>query len=157
MKLGKEYLVEVRVVPVTGEELEEDQEIIATLTVGMEDDRPVIVIPLRVSTVMGGSLTGEGFSITPISQEEQIRTPDQPSVSWKWEVRPEKTGEHRLTLHLSVVVNAEGLGDKVHTTSEVRTVDVSGNLLYALGPVYELELGVGGDRRDATIPGLGIW
>ena len=133
MRLGKEFLVEVRVVPVTSEELEEDEEIIATLTVDMEDDRPVVVIPLKVSTVMSARLTGEDFYIRDLSQEEQIRTPDQPYVKWQWEVRPEKAGEQRLTLHLSVVVNAEGMGDKTHTTSETRTVVVSGNFFYALG------------------------
>jgi len=132
MRLGEEYLVEVRVVPVTGEELEEAEEIIATLTVGMEDDRPVVVIPLKLSTVMSARLTGGSFSIKPLNQEEQIRTSDQPYLSWQWEVRPEKAGEQRLTLHLSVVVNAEGMGDKTYTTSEIREVAVSGNLLYII-------------------------
>ncbi len=88
--MGKEYPVEVRVVPVTGEEIEEDEEVIATLTVGMEDDLTVMVIPLKVSTVMGASLTGEAFTDHAIRQEEQIRTSVRPYVSWVWEVRPEK-------------------------------------------------------------------
>jgi hypothetical protein len=32
-----------------------------------------------------------------------------------------------------VVVNAEGMGDKTHTVSDVRVVDVSPNLLYLIG------------------------
>ena len=132
MRLGDVYPVEVRVVPVSSEEIEGDEEVIATLTAGMEDDRPVVVIPLKVSTVMSARLTGEMFTITALSKDEQIRTPDKPFVSWIWEVRPEKTGEQRLTLHLSVIVNAEGMGDKTHTTSEVRDVAVGTNPIYSV-------------------------
>jgi hypothetical protein len=133
MKQGKVYEVEVRISPVSAEEIEQDEEIIATLTVGMPDEQPVVVIPLKVSTVMEARLTGEAFTITPLTKEEQIRTSDKPYASWKWEVRPEKPGLQRLTLHLSVVVNAEGMGDKTHTVSDVRVVDVSSNLLYLVG------------------------
>ncbi len=64
MKLGKEFLVEVRVVPVTGRNLKNSGDH-RHVDGGMEDDPPVMLIPLKVSTVMGGSLTGEGFSTTP--------------------------------------------------------------------------------------------
>ncbi|MBN2043745.1 MAG: hypothetical protein JW757_01895 [Anaerolineales bacterium] len=130
MRLGKVYPVEVRVAPVSSKEIEDDEDVIATLTVGMEDNRPVVVIPLKVSTVMSARLTGESFTIKALSAEEQIRTPDQPYTSWVWEVRPEQTGEQRLTLHLSVIVNAEGMGDKTYTTNEVREVEVEMNPLY---------------------------
>jgi hypothetical protein len=132
MRQGALIPVEVRVVPVTGEQIEADEEIKATLTAGMDPEVPVVVIPVRVSTVMRARLSGTAFFINPLTEEEQIRTSDQPYLRWLWEVRPEQAGEQNLTLHLSVVVNAEGLGDKAFTTTEVRPVLVSPDYLYAL-------------------------
>jgi hypothetical protein len=49
-----------------------------------------------------------------------------------WEVNPQKSGSHQLTLHLSVVVNAEGMGEKTYTTTEVREIEVQTNPIYSL-------------------------
>ena len=132
MRVGEVKLVEVRVVPVTEEEMEEDKEVQATLVAGMGEVDEVVVIPLRVSTVMSARLTGAAFNIKPLKEEEQIRTSDDPYISWVWEVTPQEAGEKNLTLFLSVVVNAEGMGDKTYTTSEIRTVQVQSNLLYSI-------------------------
>jgi hypothetical protein len=132
MRVGEVKLVEVRVVPVTEEEIEEDQEVQATLVAGMGEVDEVLVIPLRVSTVMSARLTGAAFNIKPLKEEEQIRSSDDPYISWVWEVTPQEAGEKNLTLFLSVVVNAEGMGDKTYTTSEIRTVQVQSNLLYSI-------------------------
>ena len=132
MRMGEIYPVEVRVVPVTEEEIAADETVKATLTAGMDDTDVVIVIPLKVSTVMRAKLSGAAFTIFPLTEEEQIRTSGQTHLRWLWDVRPEEQGEQHLTLHLSVVVNAEGMGDKVHTTSEIRQVTVSENWLYLI-------------------------
>jgi hypothetical protein len=132
MRLGQVAVVEVRVVPMTEDEIEQDEEIRATLTSDLEGIDEVVVIPLRVSTVMSAKLTGAAFEIHALKEEHQIRTSDQLYLSWLWEVTPQQAGEQRLTLFLSVVVNAEGMGDKTHTTSEVRTVQVSNNPIYSV-------------------------
>jgi hypothetical protein len=61
MRVGDVKVVEVRVVPMTGEEIEQDEQIRATLTSGMEEVDEVVVIPLRVSTVMSARLSGIAF------------------------------------------------------------------------------------------------
>jgi len=135
MRVGETKLVEVRVVPMTGEEIEEDDQIRATLTANLDQGDgadEVLVIPLRVSTVMSARLTGNAFKIEALTAEEQIRTSDDLYLSWIWEVTPQRAGEQRLTLYLSVVVNAEGLGDKTHTTDEVRSVQVEANPFYSI-------------------------
>jgi len=132
MRVGETKLVEVRVVPVTEQEIEEDKEVQATLVAGMGEVDEVLVIPLRVSTVMSARLTGAAFKIIPLKEEEQIRSSDDPYISWVWEVTPQEAGEKNLTLFLSVVVNAEGMGDKTYTTNELRTVQVQSNLLYSI-------------------------
>lgn len=134
MRVGETKVVEVRVVPMTEEEIEEDDQIRATLTANLdevEDVDEIVLIPLRVSTVMSARLTGNAFEIVPLTEEEQIRTSDDLYLSWIWEVTPQKAGEQRLTLYLSVVVNAEGMGDKTHTTDEVRSVQVRSNPIYS--------------------------
>jgi len=125
------YEVEVRIAPVSAEEIEADEGVQATLTADLEDGSPVIIIPVRVSTVMHARLSGAGFTIEPLTEEEQIRDSSRPFLRWMWQVRPEQRGDQRLTLHLSVVVNAEGMGDKTHTISEVREVLVKANPVYA--------------------------
>ena len=132
MRQGEVYTVEVRVSPVSGDDIESDEELKATLTADLETGDAVIIVPVRVSTVMRAELTGADFSITPLTEEEQIRDTSRPYLQWQWEVRPEKKGLQRLTLHLSVVVNAEGLGDKTHSISEVREVSVTGNPMYSV-------------------------
>ena len=135
MRVGETKLVEVRVVPMTEEEIEDDDQIRATLTANLdegEDVDEIVVIPLRVSTVMSARLTGNAFEIVPLTAEEQIRTSDDLYLNWIWEVTPQKAGEQRLTLYLSVVVNADGMGDKTHTTNEVRSVQVKSNPLYSV-------------------------
>lgn len=131
MRLGETKTVEVRVVPVTEEEIEQDEQLQATLTADFDGEQEVLIIPLRVSTVMRAKLSGEAFTIVPLMAEEQIQSPDDDTLRWIWEVTPEKSGEQRLTLTLSVVVNAEGMGDKNHVTTEVREVQVGGNPIYA--------------------------
>ena len=131
MRQGETKMVEVRVVPVTEEEIEQDEQLQATLTADFEGEHEVLIIPLRVSTVMQAELSGEAFTIVPLMAKEQIQSPDGEALRWIWEVTPEKAGEQRLTLTLSVVVNAEGMGDKNHVTTEVRQVQISGNPIYA--------------------------
>lgn len=132
MRLGEAKTVEVRVVPVTEQQIEEDENVKATLTVDFDTGQEVVIIPLRVSTVMRASLGGEAFTIVPLTAEEQIKSPDDEYLRWLWEVTPERSGQQRLTLTLSVVVNAEGMGDKTHVTTEIREVEVGGNLLYSI-------------------------
>ena len=132
MRLGDTQTVEVRVVPVTEEQIEEDTEIQATLTADFESGQEVIIIPLRVSTIMRARLSGAAFTIKPLMEDEQIKSPDAPYLRWIWEVTPEESGPQRLTLTLSVVVNAEGLGDKTHVTTEVRDVTVQVNPIYSV-------------------------
>ena len=131
MRQGDTKTVEVRVVPVTEEEIEQDEELQATLTADFDEDQEVIIIPLRVSTIMRARLSGDAFNIVPLMAEEQIQSPDDGTLRWMWEVTPEKTGQQYLTLTLSVVVNAEGMGDKTHVTTEVRPVQVKSNPIYA--------------------------
>ena len=132
MKVGDVELVEVRVVPMTEEEIEQDEQIKATLTSNLDEVDEIVVVPLRVSTVMSARLTGTEFDILPLTAEEKVRTSDDLYLSWVWEVTPQKAGEQTLTLYLSVVVNADGMGDKTHTTDEIRVVQVEANPFYSV-------------------------
>ena len=131
MRMGDTQTIEVRIVPVSEEELSADEELQATLMEDFEGGEEIIVIPMRVSTVMRAKLTGSGFEIIPLTEEEQIQMIDNPYLRWLWDVTPQEKGTQKLTLTLSVVVNAEGLGDKTHTTTEIREVEISGNTGYA--------------------------
>lgn len=136
MRLGEPHTIEVRIVPVTEEEIEESEALKDALTENLEGEQEVFVIPLRVSTVMKARLTGEAFDILPHMAEEQIRMPDEPYLRWLWEVTPQRTGEQRLTLTLTVVVNAEGVGEKPHVTTEMRKVMVTGNPVYSISNFF---------------------
>jgi len=147
MRLGEMHTIEVRLVPVTEQEIEESEAVKAALTENLEGAQEVIVVPLRVSTVMSAKLTGAAFDILPHMSEEQIRMPDEPYMRWLWEVTPQKTGEQRLTLTLTVVVNAEGVGEKPHVTTEIRKVQVTGNPVYSISNFF-------GSNWEFVITGL---
>lgn len=146
MRLGEAHAVEVRIVPVTEQEIEESEALKAALTENLEGEQEVIVIPLRVSTVMTAQLSGAAFEIIPDIPIEQIRDPDEPYMRWLWEVTPQKTGEQRLTLTLSVMVRAEG-EEKPHFKKEVRKVLVTGNPMYSVSNFF-------GSNWEFVITGL---
>lgn len=73
---------------------------------------------IRASDSMEAHLTGAGFAIEAVTPE--IRLVDRDEITeWKWEVEPTKTGQRRLHLTLSALIDVHG-NEKPYT---VRTFE----------------------------------
>ena len=92
----------------TIEELQEELE-----AIGEEEGEQI-----RVSDTMEAQLTGVGFAIEAVTPATQLVATDG-VTEWKWEVEPTKTGERRLHLALSALID---LGGKERTYT-VRTFE----------------------------------
>ena len=62
---------------------------------------------IRVSDTMEAHLTGAGFAIEEVTPTTQLVATDG-VTEWKWEVEPTKTGERRLHLALSALIDLGG-------------------------------------------------
>jgi hypothetical protein len=83
----------------------------ATLTSDLEGPGTPVVESLAVGTVMKARLSGDGFEITPLHEEEQIVAGDT-YTEWAWNVKPLRSGEHDLHLTITVKVIVDGFGEK---------------------------------------------
>lgn len=73
---------------------------------------------IRASDTMEAQLTGPGFDIAPVTPAVQLVSKEA-VTEWQWEVEPTKTGERRLHLTLSALID---LGGKERTYT-VRTFE----------------------------------
>jgi len=73
---------------------------------------------IRASDTMEAQLTGPGFDIAPVTPEIQLVSKEA-VTEWQWEVEPTKTGERRLHLALSALIDLGGK-DRTYT---VRTFE----------------------------------
>jgi hypothetical protein len=86
---------------------------------------------------MKAKLVGDGFEVTPLSEEEQFVT-DDTYTEWAWDVKPLQSGERKLNLTVTVKVIAEGLGERARDIPVItRTVVVE------VDPVYTVTSFVG--------------
>jgi hypothetical protein len=83
----------------------------ATLTSDLTGTGTPIVESLNVGTVMKARLSGDGFEIMPLHEEEQIVAGDT-YTEWAWNVKALKAGEHNLYLTITVKVIVDGFGEK---------------------------------------------
>jgi hypothetical protein len=82
-----------------------------TLTSDLAGSGTPIVESLNVGTVMKARLSGDGFEIMPLHEEEQIVAGDT-YTEWAWNVKALKPGEHELNLTITVKVIVDGFGEK---------------------------------------------
>ena len=73
---------------------------------------------IRASDSMEADLTGAGFDIVPVTPTVQLVSHEE-MTEWKWEVTPTETGERRLHLALSALIDL-GNSEKPYT---VRTFE----------------------------------
>ena len=73
---------------------------------------------IRASDTMEAQLTGPGFDIAPVTPAVQLVSKEA-VTEWQWEVEPTKTGERRLHLTLSALIDLGGK-DRTYT---VRTFE----------------------------------
>jgi hypothetical protein len=79
---------------------------------------------IRASDAMEAQLTGAGFDIAPVTPAVQLVSKEA-VTEWKWEVEPTKTGERRLHLTLSALIDLDGR-DRTYTVRTFeRTLDVN--------------------------------
>jgi hypothetical protein len=79
---------------------------------------------IRASDAMEAQLTGAGFDIAPVTPAIQLVS-NEAVTEWKWEVQPTKTGERRLHLALSALIDLDGK-DRTYTVRTFeRTLDVN--------------------------------
>ena len=83
----------------------------ATLTSDLAGSGTPIVESLSVGTVMKARLSGDGFEILPLHEEEQIVAGDT-YPEWAWNVKPLKSGDQELYLTITVKVIVDGFGEK---------------------------------------------
>jgi hypothetical protein len=69
------------------------------------------VEPIKVGTFMKARLSGDGFDIRPLSNEEQLVAGDT-FTEWSWDVTPRVGGEHKLSLLVTVRLNVPGMGEE---------------------------------------------
>ncbi|MEZ5953391.1 MAG: caspase family protein [Hyphomonas sp.] len=62
---------------------------------------------VKASSLMAAELIADGFSVTPITAEEQAVRADAPTV-WKWMVRPEQPGSRLIAFNLSQRLQENG-------------------------------------------------
>ena len=104
--------------------------IAGTLINALEGPGEVTVEPIRLGTVMKANLTGDGFDISLLSEEEQFVS-DDTYTEWIWNVIPLKPGEQELYLRVSVKVIVERLGERT------RDIDVITRMVVVeVDPVY---------------------
>jgi hypothetical protein len=62
---------------------------------------------IRVSDAMEAQLSGSGFAVENVTPTVQLVSRDA-VTEWKWEVEPTETGERRLHLALSALIDVNG-------------------------------------------------
>ncbi len=95
MKLDETKTVKVRISETRSKELTEGLS---------ENGGHVQVEDIKIAPEMVTTLKGSAFEITPITSEEQIIAPDQPT-SWAWSIHPTDWGHQ--SLYLAVCVRFE--------------------------------------------------
>ena len=79
-----------------------------------------------VSGIMAARLTGPNFQITAVTPEEQAIS-RQENTEWKWEVKPQASGEQNLHLTLNAIFTVNGSQRKwsIRSFDKIITVQVT--------------------------------
>lgn len=78
---------------------------------------------IRVAPIMEARLTGPNFQITAVTPEEQ-GVSGQDNTEWKWEVKPQASGEQNLHLTLNAIFMVSGSQRKWSVRSFDKTITV---------------------------------
>lgn len=79
---------------------------------------------IRASDSMEAELTGAGFDIVPVTPTVRLVSRED-ITEWKWEVTPNETGERRLHLTLSALIDVRGSEKPYTVRTFERTLEVN--------------------------------
>ena len=131
MRQGVEERIELRVQRLSPGVSEQAAQ--ATLEAGLQGSGAPQTESLKVATVMKARLTGEGFNISPLSEEAQFVSNDT-FTQWAWDVTAVKAGRRKLNLQITIQVNVDTLGKVAREWPvKTKTVVVRVNPLYSIG------------------------
>lgn len=83
------------------------QDPIEELKKSLQDEGKKYGASIQVGSRMEARLKGQKFTITAITPEVQAVS-ESSQTEWKWEVQPKETGNHRLHLTLSALLEIDG-------------------------------------------------
>ena len=96
---------------------------------------------IRASDTMEAQLTGPGFDIAPVTPAVQLVSKEA-VTEWQWEVEPTKTGERRLHLTLSALIDLGGKDADLHGADVRADARGQGDVRRAAGDIRRRELAV---------------
>ncbi len=73
----------------------------------IKEKGPVETASISITREMEVTLTGEDFSITPISETKQMVLPSE-TTEWKWSIVPQRPGKNRVHLVVNSILTIEG-------------------------------------------------
>ncbi len=100
---------------------------IEELQSSLESQGQIESAEIRISNRMVAHLSGTGFKIEALIEEEEEQLISSEQTQWKWEVTPTKSGSQNLHLTLFAIINVSGQEGKyrIKTFSETIEVEVS--------------------------------
>jgi excisionase family DNA binding protein len=101
MTVDEAVIIEVRIT----------QNITAPLTPGLQGPGTPIEEPLKVSSFMKASLSGDKFRIKALASEEQL-VGGKDFTEWRWEVAPVEAGAQILYLTVTARIEIQGHGEE---------------------------------------------
>lgn len=115
VRAGERERVELRIMPMQRDvavtnDAEAGEEARAVLEEGLTGEGEPQFSQLRVGTLMKAKLTGDGFEITPLNEEEQVVGGDK-FTQWAWNIVAVRSGERELNLTVTVRVIVAMLGE----------------------------------------------
>ncbi|KAA6302058.1 MAG: hypothetical protein EZS26_001659 [Candidatus Ordinivivax streblomastigis] len=124
MKLGKQTILEV----ILSKQL-------LNLIDEFVESKSIEEIP--IGTVMGVKLIGDNFQIKELNTEFQIVNNDK--TTWKWQIKPLKTGESNLFLRVSIKSKIENYLDEVFEKDiYTRNVIVKKNIAFSIKQFFKI-------------------
>ncbi len=104
-----------------------------TLTEGLRGSGAPQIEAIAVASFMKVRLLGEGFTITPLSSEEQV-VAGADFTQWTWDVTPTQAGDLSLTLVVTARVKLAGFSDEQKDLGIIER-----NIKVKVDPAYSLQ------------------
>jgi len=82
--------------------------------------------PIEISPCMEVYLNGSAFHVVPTTANRQFIASDRPTT-WKWDVTPKKTGNHKLDLSAYVIITMPDGGEERRALVKSKTIQVQVN------------------------------
>jgi hypothetical protein len=114
---GERKRIELRIIPMQRDvavtnDAEAGAEARAVLGEGLTGEGEPQFSQVKVGTLMKAKLTGDGFEITPLNEEEQVVGGEE-FTQWAWDIVAVETGDQELNLTVTVKVVVDTLGERV--------------------------------------------